>query len=143
MSQAEFSKEVTTSAENFFKAVTDYAKYPDFVDEMDKVSVERTGPTTATVKYQLQMMGKNIQYVLSLNENPTATEVSWTLVESDFFKKNDGGWKIKSISPTKANVTYWLDVEFKVPVPGFILKSLVKGSLPSMLENFEKRAKTL
>ena len=41
----------------------------------------------------------------------------------------------------RTEVKYAIEIEFNIPVPGFVLNQLVKGSIPSMIRSFEKQAK--
>jgi len=69
--------------------------------------------------------------------------VHWSLIESDSFRTNNGRWEIKEAGPGKTDVKYSLEIDFTIPVPGFILNRLVKGSLPSMVKSFVSRANSL
>ena len=140
MASAEFNEVIEVDKDKLFTVITKYEEYPQFVDGVTSVHVERKGPGHARVKYHVSMM-KDVQYTLDLHEDSATGVVHWTLVESDFFKKNDGRWEIKHSAPGKTHVKYILDVEFKIPVPGLILNRLVKGSLPSMVKSLQKRAK--
>ncbi len=140
MADAEIKEKLKVSKEKLFKAITQYEDYPKFVENVTRVEVKRTSPTTARVVYWVSLM-KDVSYTLDLTEDFEAGTVKWTLVESDFFKKNNGSWKIKALGDAECEAVYALDVDFKIPVPGFILSKLVKGNLPGMLKSFEKQAK--
>lgn len=139
MASAQIEDTIPVGKERFFEVVTRYEDYPQFVDSVTRVSVERKGPGQARVTYHVSLM-KDVTYVLDLKEDIEKGRVSWTLVESDVFKKNEGGWDITPNGEGAVKVRYFLDVEFKIPVPGFILKKLVSGNLPSMLKSFKERA---
>jgi ribosome-associated toxin RatA of RatAB toxin-antitoxin module len=141
MAQAETEKTYDVSAENFFKAVSEYEKYPEFVDGMKKVKAEKNQDGTTTAHYNLSMMSKDMSYTLKIKENPAIGEVSWSLVKSEFFKVNNGSWKITPTGPQSCKVRYSLEVEFSFSVPSLILKGIVKGSLPTMMNSFYERAK--
>ncbi len=139
MAQAETSDVFSVSKDQLFEVVTRYELYPEFVDGMKEVSVERKAEGKARVSYLLSMMGKDIRYSLDLTEHRESGSVKWELVESDFFKKNNGFWEITPAGEKSCSVKYGVDVEFKMWVPGPILNTLVKGSLPSMLKSFKER----
>jgi ribosome-associated toxin RatA of RatAB toxin-antitoxin module len=143
MAQAESEKSYEVSAEKFFKAVSEYENYPKFVDGMKNVKAERNADATITAHYDLSMMSKDMSYTLKIKENPAQGEVNWTLVKSDFFKVNNGSWKITSTGPNSCKVRYALEVEFSFSVPSLILKGIVKGSLPTMMNSFFERARSL
>jgi ribosome-associated toxin RatA of RatAB toxin-antitoxin module len=139
MASAEFHETLSVDKDKLFQAITRYEDYPQFVEGCTGVKVERKGSGQARVTYDVSMM-KDITYTLDHREDEASGVVEWSLVESDAFKKNNGRWQLKSAGPGKTDVHYALEVEFKFPVPGFILSRLVKGSLPSMVESFRKRA---
>lgn len=139
MAQAEISEIVPVSKEKFFATITRYEDYPKYVDGVKSVKVERKGAGQARVTYYVSMM-KEVVYTLDHREDLEKGVIEWSLVESDTLKKNTGRWNIKSAGDGKTDVNYSLEVEFKIPVPGFILNRLVKGSLPSMLKNFVNQA---
>lgn len=141
MAYAEVEKTVDVSKEKLFKVITDYEKYIEFVDGMKTAKATRNADGTISASNFLSTMGKEVNYSITLKENAEAGTVDWTLVTSDLFKKNDGGWKLEAVGPSQTKVKYWLDVEFSIPIPGFILKGLVKNSLPGVVDNFAKRAK--
>lgn len=141
MAQAEQEKTFAVSAEKYFQAVASYEKYPEFVDGMKKVKAERQPDGSVLATYDFSMMSKDMRYTLRIQENPSAGEVTWTLVSSDFFKVNNGAWKVESTGPNSCKVRYSLEVDFSFSVPSFILKGAVKGMLPSMMNSFYERAR--
>ena len=143
MAQAELENTFEVSAEKYFQAVASFEQYPEFVEGMKKVTLERKEAGNSIGHYQFSMMGKDMSYDLAITENAAAGTVNWKLLKSDFFKVNNGAWKIEALGPQKCKVHYALDVEFSFSVPGFILKGLVKGTLPSMMKSFYERAKKL
>ncbi|MGK5083910.1 SRPBCC family protein [Bdellovibrionota bacterium FG-1] len=128
------------SKDKLWEAIVRYEEYPTFVEGCTQVHVERKKKGQARATYHISMM-KDVVYTLDHKESKDEGVVEWTLVESDFFKKNIGRWELKEVGPGKTSVRYALDVEFKIPVPGLILNRLVKGSLPGMVKSFEKQAK--
>ena len=142
MAQAEQEKTYDVDAAQYFQAVSQYEKYPEFVDGMKKVKVER-GPNGIVGHYDLSMMSKDMSYSLSLQEDQKAGKIHWTLLKSDFFKVNNGAWTIESLGAGKCKVHYSLEVEFSFSVPGFLLKGVVKSTLPTMMNSFYERAKKL
>lgn len=140
MAQAEFHEVLLADRNQLFSVITRYEDYPKFVDGCSSAEVKRSSSGTARVSYRVNVMSQDVMYTLDHKEDQNAGIVEWELIESNFFKKNKGRWELKSVGQGKTDVLYILDVEFKIPVPGFILNKLVKGSLPGMVRSFEKRA---
>ena len=140
MAQAEFEEVLKVDAEKLYRVITQYEFYPKFVEGCQSAQVDRISSQQAKVTYHVNVLSQDVHYVLQLQESVDQSRVEWTLIESNFFKKNIGHWELKSLGPGKTQVKYSLDVEFKVPIPSFVLNRLVKGSLPGMVRSFEKRA---
>jgi ribosome-associated toxin RatA of RatAB toxin-antitoxin module len=141
MAHAEYREKWFVNKEKLFSVITDYSSYPDFVDGCHAAEMVKNDPGKTRVKYHVNVMSKDMTYVLDHEENLETGKVEWKLVESNFFKVNNGRWELKTISEHETEVTYILDIEFKFPVPGFILDRLVKGGLPRMVTSFERRVR--
>ena len=142
MATAEFHEVLPVDKERLFSTIIQYEHYPRFVEGCTAVDVKKNPDGTVRVVYQVDFMSKKLSYTLDHREDPKKGVVEWKLVESDFFKKNDGKWELKSAGKGKSDVRYLLDLEFKIPVPGFILNRLVKGSLPTLVKSFASQAKS-
>ncbi len=141
MAQAVHETEYDVDADQLLAAVMDYENYPDFVDGMKKVTVDRSAGKVI-VHYDLSMMGKDMSYSLTLQEEPEQGHLSWVLLSSEFFKINNGDWLVESLGPGRCKARYFSEVEFTFPVPGFVLKPMVKGAVPKMMDGFYRRAKS-
>lgn len=131
---------------DFYRVVTDYARYPEFVSGVKAVRMVGEGAGLRKVEFDLEMM-KRVRYSLNireeLNEAAGTASVQWTLDSSDMLKSNVGGWTMQSTGPNTTDVVYKLDIEFSISVPGFILKGLVANSLPTAVREFRERAEKL
>ena len=63
--------------------------------------------------------------------------VAWTLVESSFQSKQNGTY---TLTPTDdgTHVRLDLEIDVKVPLPGFILKRVLKGALDTGSKGFKR-----
>ncbi len=138
MANVDTVKEFNVSADALFKAITDFEKYPEFMPEVVSAKI-LPGATDkkAQVKFEIEVM-KKFEYTLefSIKKN----EVTWKLVESNFFKKNEGRWNL-SPNGKGVQVHYELEVSFGFLVPGWITKKLTEVNLPQMFDKFEAQAK--
>lgn len=142
MAKAQIQEILPVTKKSFFTVISRYEDYPQFVEGCTSVKVERKGVGKARVTFHVTLM-KDITYTLDMVEDEAQGTLSWSLVSSDFFKKNSGTWIVKEIEKDQCDIKYGLEVDFKVPVPNFILNRMVSGSLPSMLKSFEKQARKM
>ncbi len=143
MASAERREIVDVPLKAFFDAVNDFEAYPKFVTGMKEAKLLGEEGGVKRVHFDMDMM-KRVQYSVKLksrlDEAAGHGEVSWTLDQSEFFKKNDGLWQLKAAGPTRTEVLYRLDIEFAFSVPGFVLKGLIAKGLPAAIAEFTKRA---
>lgn len=142
MPQAEIHEVLNADKDKLFQVIARYEDYPDFVEGCRKAEVERSAPGKARVRYSVSMI-KDVSYTVDHEEDSANGRMTWSLVESDTFKKNSGYWELKTLSPGKTDIRYVVDIEFKIPVPGFILKGLIKTNLPALIRSFERQAAKL
>ena len=140
MAKAELTQTLDVSFDKFFDAVTRYENYPQFVTGCKKTEVERKAPGHSKVKYTVSMM-KDLWYELEHFEDREKGVISWSLLGSDLLKANKGQWIIKKLGDQKIEVTYSIDIEFNISIPSFMLNTLVKSSLPSMIKSFADQTK--
>lgn len=140
MAVATRTEVVDVDINKLYDVLVDYVKYPEFVDGVSSIKVISQDEKSAKVEYSINMI-KSFKYIINIkNERPT--KISWTLDSGDLFKQNDGGWVLKDLGNGKTEVTYSLDMDFKIFAPKSILSALTEKNLPIMMNSFFKRAKT-
>lgn len=139
MASASRTEVVDVDINKLYDVLVDYEKYPEFVDGVSGIKVLAKDENTAKVEYNLNMI-KSFKYIINLKQE-RPSRVSWTLDSGDLFKKNDGEWKLKDLGNGKTEVTYTLDLDFKMFAPSSILSALTEKNLPAMMGSFFKRAK--
>jgi len=146
MAAAERTDIVDVPLSKLYQAICDYNNYPEFVTGASRVALLSREGNIAKVHFDVEMM-KRVEYVLKLKEELDAegrsARISWTLDSSKFFKISNGLWELKALGPDKTQVLYKLELEFEIPVPGFVLKKLVASALPKTIQEFTDRARTL
>jgi ribosome-associated toxin RatA of RatAB toxin-antitoxin module len=142
MAEAKRSETIDVPFDKFFQTVLDFESYPRFVTGVNESSVETVSDTQLKAKLELEMI-KKLSYTIDVQHSRTenSAKVSWTLLESDLLTKNNGQWDIVAKGSDQCEVTYSLDVEFKIPVPGLILRGLIKKSLPQAIKEFHQETK--
>ncbi len=139
MASASRTEVIDVDINKLYDVLVDYEKYPEFVDGVSGIKVLAKDEKTAKVEYNLNMI-KSFKYTINLKQE-RPSRLSWTLDSGDLFKKNDGEWKLKDLGNGKTEVTYSLDLDFKMFAPSSILSALTEKNLPTMMNSFFKRAK--
>jgi ribosome-associated toxin RatA of RatAB toxin-antitoxin module len=127
------------SAERYYDALLDYARYPEILPEVDKIDVLEKSESSARVQYSIQLL-KSFTYILKMTHK-RPNSISWVLESGSFFKTNNGSWTIEALGPESCRVKYSLEVEFKIFAPAAITNKLVAVNLPRMMKSFYEKAK--
>jgi len=138
MASASTSDVFNCSVEEFYKIITDYEKYPEFLSEVKSCKVLEEKDGRKLVEYHINVI-KNFKYSIWLTENPT-TQVSWDFAEGDMFKEMSGGWKLED-EAGKCRAHYSIEAKLGMWVPGPISKALIEVNLPNMISSYHKRVK--
>lgn len=142
MAEVVRDKVMKVPSEALFRAITEFEKYPTFLKEVVGAKiVKQPNPETMWVQFEIEVV-KRFVYVLEFTLK-SKQEIHWKLIESDFFKKNEGKWVLSEKSGKETEVHYELDVAVVFMVPSWIAKKLTEVNLPKMFESFETRAKEL
>ena len=138
MASAETSEVFDCTPEQFFGIVTDYEKYPQFLQEVKECRVLKEEGNRKLVEYSVSMM-KNFTYSLWMTEEKPG-KVSWEFAGGDIFKSMSGHWQMEP-EADKTRAHYAVEAKFGIFVPGPIAKALVGVNLPSMISAYQKRVK--
>ena len=140
MAKASTTEVFNCSVDQFYKIISDYAKYHEFLAEVKKCTVLKTEGNRKLVEYQVQVI-KAFKYQLWMTENaPTA--INWEFASGDVFKTSVGSWKLDD-EAGKTRATYTVEATFSMFVPGPLANALVSVNLPNMISSYHKRVKQL
>jgi coenzyme Q-binding protein COQ10 len=140
MAKASTTELFPCTTEQFYKIVTDYEKYPEFLSEVKSCKVLKVEGAKKLVEYNVSVI-KSFTYTLWMTETkPTA--VVCEFASGDIFKTSKGFWKMQD-EAGKCRATYEVEATFGVFVPGPIANALVSVNLPNMISAYHKRIKQL
>ncbi|MCB0349705.1 MAG: SRPBCC family protein [Bdellovibrionales bacterium] len=128
------------SVEEFYKIISDYERYSEFLSEVKSCKVLKVDGNRKLVEYTVNVI-KDFKYRLWMTEE-TNHRISWVLESGDLFKVSNGYWELVE-EAGKTRATYFVDAKFNLFVPGPIAKALVNVNLPNMVSSYHKRVKEL
>ena len=76
---------------------------------------------------------------MTLRYTHTDTAMRWTLVEADQLRRNDGAYELAAQDDGRTEVTYRLEVEPAVPVPGMLRRRAARHIAGQALEGLRRR----
>jgi len=95
---------------------------PDWVAEIKEVTVEQRDEDgrPALVSFRVAAFGRSTSYTLAYDYAQAPKVLAWRLTKGDITTRLDGAYQFEAAGEGLTEVTYHLEVEMKVPLPGFI-----------------------
>ena len=140
MASAQTTEVFNCTPSQFFKIISDYDNYPQFLQEVKECKVLKAEGHRKLVEYKVSVM-KSFKYSLWMTET-LDQEIKWEFAGGDIFKTSTGAWKLQE-EGGKCRATYSVDATFSMFVPGPIAKALVSVNLPNMISAYHKRVAEL
>jgi ribosome-associated toxin RatA of RatAB toxin-antitoxin module len=141
---AEGSTEVFASPAEVMAVVADFAAYPDWVGNLEEVEVlarDRRGRGTR-VAFRLATPWGEQAYTLAYRYLPRDAGMSWTYVEGTL-DDLAGSYALEPAGDEATRVTYQLEVELGVPIPGFLMRQAAKQIVRSALSDLKRRVESM
>ncbi|WP_413584156.1 type II toxin-antitoxin system RatA family toxin [Bdellovibrio sp. HCB274] len=138
MAKASTTEVFNCTPEQFFKIISDYEKYHEFLAEVKQCKVLKTEGNRKLVEYNVSVV-KTFKYSLWMTES-APNSITWEFASGDMFKTSVGSWKLQD-EAGKTRATYTVEATFNMFVPGPIANALVSVNLPNMMSSYHKRVK--
>ena len=87
-------------------------------------------------------MGRSTSYTLRYDHSGGPERLGWVLVEGDIMRKLDGHYDFEAVEgqPDQTSVTYHLEVELVVPLPGFVKRRAEGRIMHAAIDDLKRRA---
>ncbi len=121
----------------------DFPAYPEWAKDLKSIEVLETDAEGrgTSVRYRAAGMGRSTSYTLGYDYSDPS-RVAWTLTDGDIVRKLDGHYEMQEADGSTA-VTYELEVELIVPLPGFVKARTQGRIMHSALHELKARAEGL
>ena len=140
MASAAATEVFNCDCESFYKIVSNYEKYQEFLSEVKAARIIETKGPRKLVEFEISMI-KTFSYSLWMTED-VGKSITWEFNKGDIFKKMDGAWKLED-EAGRCRATYTIEASVGLWVPGAITKGLIEVNLPNMMSSYHKRVKEL
>jgi ribosome-associated toxin RatA of RatAB toxin-antitoxin module len=128
--------------EQCFAVVSDIERYPEWAGDIKEVSVQSRDAEgrPAEVTFRAGAFGRSSSNTLSYSLAPRA--LSWKQTAGDLTSKFDGRYSFEKADNGGTEVTYTLEVELRVPLPGFIKRRAQSRIMHTALEELKARVES-
>jgi uncharacterized membrane protein len=115
---------IGASQQRIWEVLTDFDDYPSWAHDLKSATVvDRDEQGRARdVAFRAAAMGRSTSYRLRYDYERSPEVLAWRLVEGDITRKLDGSYELHALDgqPDSTEVTYHLEVDLVVPLPGFV-----------------------
>lgn len=136
---------VGASPQRTWDVLTDFDDYPTWAADLKSaeiVSHDDEG-RPLDVAFRAAAMGRSTSYTLRYDYSSAPDVLAWRLVDGDITRKLDGSYELAPVDgdAERTSVTYHLEVDLMVPLPGFVKRRaearIVSTALRSLRTHLE------
>ena len=130
--------------EQCIAVVTDFERYPEWAADIKEVEVEgRDDEGRGTsVRYRTAAMGQSARYTLAYDYSDAPHSMAWKLTEGNIMRVLDGSYTFDA-SDGGTLVTYHLEVELLIPMPGFVKRRAEAKIMGTALRELKRRVESI
>jgi uncharacterized membrane protein len=143
---AESATERTTIGrpwERCLEVALDFERYPEWARDVKSVEVlERDGQGRGDrVAFRAAAMGRSARYTLRYTYADDPARMLWNLEQGDILRRLDGEYRFEPVAgdPGSTEVTYRLDAELAIPLPGFVKRRAESKIMTTALNELRRR----
>jgi ribosome-associated toxin RatA of RatAB toxin-antitoxin module len=135
---------VSASPERCFAVVADLERYPEWAADIKEVIVEERDdegrPSLAT--FRAAAFGRSTSMTLAYDYSEAPRSFSWTLAKGDITTKWDGTYVFDPAEGSGTEVTYHVEAELRVPIPGFIKMRATSRIMSTAMRELKARVES-
>lgn len=137
---------VNASPQRTWDVLTDFDGYPAWAADLksaDVVARDSEG-RPLEVAFRVAAMGRSTSYTLRYDYGQAPRVLAWRQVRGDITRKLDGSYELEPVGgdPDRTQVTYHLEVDLILPLPGFVKRRaegrLLSTALRSLQDHLER-----
>ena len=141
---AEGTTEVLATPSEVMAVIADFEAYPDWVGNLEQVEVlrrDRRGRGTR-VAFRLRTPLGDQAYTLAYRYQAKDAGVGWTYVEGTL-QDLAGSYTLEPTGDGTTRVTYRLEVDLGMPLPGLVRRQAARQIVRSALEDLKRRVESM
>jgi ribosome-associated toxin RatA of RatAB toxin-antitoxin module len=137
---------VGASPERTWDVLTDFEDYPTWAQDLKSAEIvdrdEEGRPRD--VAFRAAAMGRSTTYTLRYDYSQAPHVLAWRLVRGDITRKLDGSYELAPVDgdPDRTAITYHLEVDLLVPLPGFVKRRAESRLLATALRQLRSHLET-
>lgn len=120
---------IEASPEEIFDVLADVESLPSWSPQYQSAEVLDTHDDGRPRRVRTRIKAAGVTDEQVIEYSWTADSVGWTLVSAGQLKAQDAKYTLTPQGDDKTRVRFDMDVDPSIPIPGFLLKSTLKGGM--------------
>jgi ribosome-associated toxin RatA of RatAB toxin-antitoxin module len=135
---------IAAPPERCFTVAADLEHYPEWAADIKEVEVKERDDLgrPLLVTFRAAAFGRSTSYTLAYDYAEAPRVLAWKLTQGDITTKLDGSYVFEA-ADGGTEVTYHLEVELRVPIPGFIKLRAQSRIMSTALRDMRARAESI
>ena len=127
--------------EQCYAVVSDIERYKEWAADIKEVTVMSRDDEgrPLEVAWRVAAFGRSTSYTLVYDYSQAPTLLAWKQVRGDLTSKLDGQYRFDRSADGGTEVSYTLEVELRVPLPGFIKRRAQSRIMHTALADLKAR----
>jgi hypothetical protein len=135
---------VAAGPEAVLAVLTDVDAYPDWQDEVTSTEVLTRDDAGRPARVRMALDARVLKGSLVLEyDYPDPATMRWHLVESDLLRRNDGSYVVAGRGDGTTEVTYTLEVDPAVRLPGILRRQAARRIADGALKGMKARVESV
>lgn len=139
--------EINSDPQTIMDVIADLPAYGEWAEGVNSIEVlteDANGrPETALFDFASGPIKDKFSLEYDWSNEESDGYVTWTLIEGQVLKKEDGKYTVVEIEDGKSRVLYDLMVDISIPLPGMIKRKAEKKMVETALKGLKKRVESL
>jgi ribosome-associated toxin RatA of RatAB toxin-antitoxin module len=135
---------VAAPPERCFAVAADLERYPEWAADIKEVEIKERDDQgrPLLVTFRAAAFGRSTSYTLAYDYVDAPHVLAWKLTEGDITTKLDGSYVFDPGEGGGTDVTYHLEAELRVPIPGFIKMRATSRIMATAMRELKARVES-
>ena len=128
-----------------FEVSADLASYPSWAADIKAVTIDERDDEgrPSLVTFRAAAFGRSTSYTLAYDYSEAPHVLAWKLTQGDITTKLDGSYIFDPAEGGGTDVTYHLEAELRVPIPGFIKMRATSRIMATAMRELKARVESI
>ena len=135
---------IAAPPERCFTVAADLEHYPEWAADIKEVEVKERDDLgrPLLVTFRAAAFGRSTSYTLAYDYAQAPRVLAWKLTQGDITTKLDGSYIFDAGEAGGTDVTYHLEAELRVPIPGFIKMRATSRIMATAMRELKARVES-